>query len=231
MIGILGGTGLRDTDFLGGAKETVIETFHGHVTALKGRDFLYIDRHGADGKTLPHLINHKANIMAFREHGIDSIMSLTSVGSLKKGMPPKSLVVPHDFMQLSNLTTFFESEIMHVTPGLDAGLRRSIIDAAAKKKIRVVTKAVYFQAPGPRLETKAEISFMKDYADIVGMTMASEATLARELGIRYATLSSVDNYAHGVARAVPLFKDIAKSASEEREDVKKIVREVVEGFK
>jgi len=229
MIGILGGTGFHRTDFLGKAKEIEIETFHGRVAALRGKDFLFIHRHGMDKKVLPHLINHRANIMAFKEQGIKEILSITSVGSLKKEIAPKSLVVPHDFMQLTGIQTFFETEIVHVTPGLDEDLRKRILAVAKRSGIRVVPKAVYFQAAGPRLETCAEIDFLKDYADVVGMTMASEATLAKELGIKYATISKVDNYAHGVAGAVPDFDSIAESASEERADLKEIAKGMVEG--
>jgi 5'-methylthioadenosine phosphorylase len=231
MIGILGGTGFHRTDFLGGAEEVEIETFHGQVSALVGRDYLFVHRHGPDRKALPHLINHKANIMAYKEKGVKEILSITSVGSLREEIPPKALVVPHDYMQLTGIPTFFETEIAHVTPGLDADLRNRIISAAKRLGISVITEGVYFQAAGPRLETRAEINFIRDYADVVGMTMASEATLARELGIKYATISTVDNYAHGVAGAVPDFDGIAKSASEEREELKRIVKEVVEASK
>jgi 5'-methylthioadenosine phosphorylase len=231
MIGILGGTGFHKTDFLGKAEEIEIETFYGRVAALRGKDFLFIHRHGMDMKVLPHLINHRANIMAYKEQGVKEILSIASVGSLKKEIPPKSLVVPHDFMQLTNISTFFETEIVHVTPGLDEEMRKRILSVSRRLGIKVVPQGVYFQAAGPRLETCAEINFLKDYADVVGMTMASEATLARELGIKYATIATVDNYAHGVAGAVPDFDMIVESAAQEREDLKKITKGMVEGLK
>ena len=75
------------------------------------------------------------------------------------------------------------------------------LSAARKAHARAASKGVYVQATGPRLETRAEIAFFKTVGDVLGMTIASEATLAAELGLPYAALCSVDNYCHGIARS------------------------------
>ena len=227
MIGIIAGTGFYDLGFLGGAVEKTISTAYGEAYALSGKDFLFIQRHGRDRNTPPHMLNHKANISAFKHERISEIVALTSVGSMKKSMPPKSIIIPHDYMQFCAVPTFNDSRAAHIIPDLDEELRKKIIAAAQKLKIRVVTKGVYMQTIGPRLETRAEINMFKNYADIVGMTMASEATLAKELGMRYAAISLVDNYAHGIVETPPDFTQVVKAAAEQREGLKLIVKELI----
>jgi 5'-methylthioadenosine phosphorylase len=228
MIGLIAGTGFYDVDFLGKANEEVVNTKYGEAHAVMGSGFMLISRHGKDHSIPPHMINHKANISAFKEKGVDEVIGITSVGSLRKSMVIGSIIVPHDFMQLAGVQTFFDSAIVHVTPSIDGGVRRKLLLAAANLNIKVVSKGVYFQAIGPRLETKSEINLMKDYADIVGMTMATEATLSNELGIRYAAISTVDNYANGVTKEVLDFKKIIESMKGKKNNVKKIIKKVVE---
>jgi 5'-methylthioadenosine phosphorylase len=228
MIGIIAGTGFYDLGFLGEATEKTVKTAYGEAYALSGRDFLFIPRHGRDRNTPAHMLNHKANISAFKQEGITEIVSLTSVGSMKKSMVPKSMIVPHDYIQLSGVPTFNDSRATHITPGLDEELRKKIIAAAQKLRIRVTPRGVYIQTVGPRLETRAEISMFKDYADVVGMTMASEATLAKELGLKYAAISLVDNYAHGIVETPLDFTQVIKASAEQREGLKRIVKELIE---
>ncbi|MHC1635755.1 MAG: MTAP family purine nucleoside phosphorylase [Candidatus Methanospirareceae archaeon] len=227
-MGIIGGTSLFDVDFLSGAKEEEIKTKYGSAYVLRLHNVLFIPRHGKKRNIPPHKINHKANIAALKESGVDKIISVTSVGSLKLDIKPKSLVVPHDYIALWNIPTFYDDEIVHITPGLDEGLRRVIIKTANDLGIPIITRGVYFQTTGPRLETRAEIRLIRDYADIVGMNMASEATLAKELDIRYANISTVDNYAHGVIDEELDYKKIVKEASKDRKDLIRLLLKLIE---
>ncbi len=228
MIGIIAGTGFYDLGFLGVAGEKTIKTAHGEAYAIYGKDFLFIPRHGRDRNTPSHMLNHKANISAFKQEGVTEIIALTSVGSMKKSMPPKSIIIPHDYMHLSGIPTFNDSRAVHITPDLDEELRKKIIAAAQKLKIRVTPRGVYLQTTGPRLETRAEISMFKNYADVVGMTMASEATLAKELGLKYAAISLVDNYAHGILDTPLDFTQVIKASAEQRGGLKMIIKELIE---
>lgn len=107
-------------------------------------------------------------------------------------------------------------------------MRTAILNAAKELNIKLVAKGVYFQTSGPRLETRAEINFMKNYADIVGMCMASEATLAKELGLRYANISTVDNYAHGIIAAETLdYKQIVADASKSKDNLEKVLLKLI----
>lgn len=229
-LGIIGGTSLFGTKLIEDAKEKEVETKYGTVYLLFTADVLFIPRHGKERNIPPHRINYKANLAAFTDLGVEKIIGVTSVGSLKRAIKPRSLVVPHDYISLCSIPTFYDNEIVHITPGLDEGLRNSIIKVAKDfRGIDLVEKGVYFQTVGPRLETRAEINLIKNYADVVGMNMASEATLAKELGLRYANISTVENYAHGIIAGEELdYKKIVDAASKSRADLENVLIKLIE---
>jgi len=228
-LGIIGGTSLFGTKLLEGAEEKEVETIYGSVYLLVTDAYVFSPRHGKATNIPPHRIKYKAIISAFKELGVERIVGATSVGSLKRDITPRSLVVPHDYISLCNIPTIYDDELTHITPGLDEGLRTAILNAAKELNIKLVEKGVYFQTSGPRLETRAEINFMKNYADIVGMNMASEATLAKELGLRYANISTVDNYAHGIIADEELdYKQIVADASKSKVDLEKVLVKLIE---
>ncbi len=228
MIGIIGGTSFYKTELTRDFSEEVIETRYGRVYALFGDNVIFIPRHGKRSDIPPHRINHRANIMAFKERNVEMIIGVTSVGSLKREIRPRSLVIPNDYINLWNISTFYESEIMHITPGLDESLRGIIISTARRLGIKVIEKGIYVQTAGPRLETRAEVSLLRDYADIVGMNMGSEATLAKELNLRYANISSVDNYANGVIDEKLDFRMVIEEASKNRKKLERLLLAVIE---
>ncbi len=227
--GIIGGTSLFDTTLMSGCMAEEVNTRYGDVCIFVCSGFAFIPRHGRDRNIPPHRINHRANMMAFKELGIDRVIGVTSVGSLKEEIRPGTLLVPHDYISLCNVPTFFDDELVHVTPCLSEDLRHELIEAANSLDIPVIARGVYFQSVGPRLETKAEVQFMKHYADVVGMSMGAEATLAAELGIRYANLSSVDNYAHGIMGEELDYRKIVDAASRSRAMVEQVLMRVIYG--
>ncbi|MGB2841046.1 MAG: MTAP family purine nucleoside phosphorylase [Halobacteriota archaeon] len=228
-LGIIGGTSLFDTQLLEGAKEREVETKYGTVYLLSTADVVFIPRHGKDRNIPPHRINHKVNMAAFKQLGVEKIVGATSAGSLKLDIKPRSLIVPHDYISLCSIPSFYDDELVHVTPCLDEGLRTAILKVAKDSGVDLVEKGVYFQPAGPRLETRAEINFIKNYADVVGMSMASEATLAKELRLRYANVSTVDNYAHGIIAEEELdYKKIVDAASKSMADLEKVLMKLIE---
>jgi 5'-methylthioadenosine phosphorylase len=228
-LGVIGGTSLFGTKILEGAKEKWVETTYGRTYLLVTDELVFIPRHGKATNIPPHRINHRANLASFKLLGVEKVIGATSVGSLKRAITPRSLVVPHDYICLYNIPTFFDDEIVHVTPGLDDDLRSTLIAVSKELGLDLIEQGVYFQIAGPRLETKAEINFMKNYADVVGMNMASEATLATELGLRYADISTVDNYAHGIIEEEVLdYKKIVEDASKSRVDLEKVLIKLIE---
>jgi len=199
MLGIITGTNLIGEEFKGRKcrKETV-RTEYGDVEIFEGSDAIFLPRHGIAMDTPPHRINHRANISALKESGVDGVVCVCSTGSLNPEIPPGALVVPHDYINFGVPLTFYDDEIRHIVPELDGRLRSRIVKASHGKD-----GGVYVQTHGPRFETKAEIRVLGQFADIVGMTMANEATLCCEAGIPVAALCTVDNYANGVAAQEP----------------------------
>lgn len=217
-----------DLNFLEGLEEKIINNAYGTVYLLKNKDVVFLPRHGRDRKIPPHKINYRANIMVLRDLEAEKIIGIGCAGSLKKEITPGSILIPDDYMNFGKIESYYDSEIKHITPSLDEFLRERIIDSARRSGIKVIERGIYAQTLGPRLETKAEVSFLKDYADVVGMTMASEATLSKELEISYACINTVDNYAHGIVEEELDFEKIVKDASKNREKIAKLIEAVIE---
>jgi 5'-methylthioadenosine phosphorylase len=230
-LGIIGGTSLFGTKLTEDAEVREIKTKYGTVYLLStsAQKVVFLPRHGKETNVPPHRINYRANMQAFKDLGIERIIGTTSVGSLQRAIPPRSLVVPHDYISLCDIPTIYEYTIVHVTPGLDESLRQSIIRVTKDQGLTIVEQGVYFQTIGPRLETKAEINFMKNFADVVGMNMASEATLATELGLRYANISTVNNYAHGIIPEEELdYKKIIDDAAKSMADLESVLLKLID---
>ncbi len=222
-IGIIGGTSLFGANIFDSPKTVKVKTPYGRAVVYRKKSVFFILRHGKKRDTPPHMINYKANIFALKKLGVKKIIGVCSSGSLKKSIKPGSFVVPHDYMNFSRVPTYFDKRIAHTIPGLDSETRKALIMACGN----AVKKAVYFQAHGPRLETKAEVAFLSKFADLVGMTMASEATCAKELGIGYACLCTVDNYANGVVSKQLSIEEIKRHAARNREKTKRIIIKAV----
>jgi 5'-methylthioadenosine phosphorylase len=212
MIGIIGGTGLYNSTLMNRYAEENIETEYGLVKLFLGEQTAFLPRHGIDADIPPHRINFKANISAFKQKGIKEIIGVNSVGSLNENIPPPTILIPHDYMNPFRIPTYFDSKIVHITPSLSKSLRERIIQLAKAEKMNFIDRGIYIQTLGPRLETKAEIKMLKSYGEVVGMTMASEATLAKELELEYASICSVDNFANGIVKEELSFTNIKKNA-------------------
>ena len=220
---IIGGTSLLNSCCFAGWDEVSIETLYGHVhVRIKGRD-AYIQRHGSPPSP-PHLINHKANIAALKQLGVGGVVSINSVGSLKTGLRPGTFVTPNDFFSLWNIPTLFDKEMKFIVPRMDEGIRAYLTDLCKEAKLNVRESGVYIQTTGPRLETRAEVRFLKSLGDVVGMTMASEATLCMEYEIPYASLCSVDNYCHGIAKVPLTMDEINDNCRRNLESIERVVR-------
>jgi 5'-methylthioadenosine phosphorylase len=228
MLGITGGTSLLDAGFITELKATVVKSRYGTVHVLKNTRVVFLPRHGKDHRTPPHMINHKANMQAMSDLGVEEVVGINSAGSLNAKLRPCSIIIPEDFICFGKIETIYDTEIRHVTPGIDEGLRKRIIAAAEKAKVDAIEGGVYAQTAGPRLETRAEVRFLADYADVVGMTLASEATLACELNLRFASICTVDNYANGIAGKKLNFTDIMRDAKKNQERLKKILFALLE---
>lgn len=210
QLAIIGGTGLTELDGLQITHKQVMYTPYGEASHLThgsyaGKKLIFLPRHGARHTIPPHKINYRANLWALKELGVDTVIAVAAVGSIRREMQNSDLVIPHQLIDYtwSREHTFFAEGLTHVThidftePYCEK-LRQQLITAASQINCQIFTQAVYGATQGPRLETTAEIDRMeRDGCDIVGMTGMPEAALARELDLCYATCAVVVNPAAG----------------------------------
>ena len=225
---IIGGTLFYKSKLFSNTKPKEKSNCHGQTVLFISKNAIFLPRHGPNHNIPPHKINHNANMLALKDMGVEYIIGACSAGSLKKSIKPGTLVIPDDYINLYNQATIFNDSIVHITPELNEELRQIIIKTAAELEYKTINSGVYVQTTGPRLETKAEIKMLSKFADIVGMTMGQEASIAQELGIKYASLCSVDNYANGISSAEISSEDILEFAGRNSEKVKNIAIATVE---
>jgi 5'-methylthioadenosine phosphorylase len=234
-LGIISGTlALQGKSVFGELTEKIVETDFGAALVLHTPQLVLIPRHGRDPRQhiLPHRINHAANLAALKLLGVDEVIGLNSTGSLRKDLKPGAIVIPDDYILLDGGPTIFDSpdsKPLHITPVLHDGIRQKALDAARLCGIDAITSGIYWQTNGPRFETRAEIALMSRFADIVGMTMASEAIIAQELDIAYASICSVDNFAHGIGAQKLTLKGILEHARRNTEAIISIILKYLEG--
>jgi 5'-methylthioadenosine phosphorylase len=228
-LGLIIGSNKFNIDLLGSFEPHEIETTFGPAYFLKGvnNDLTVLPRHGSDNNIPPHMINHRANISGFQKLGINKILSFTSVGSLKLDLQPGQMLMPDDYMNWAQILTFFDTSIKHIIPGLDNEFRKSIYDDIKELPITIKFNGIYIQTQGPRLETKAEIQMMTNYGDVVGMTMASEATLAKELEIGYSNISVIDNFCNGLTEQPLSIQELNENQTKNSENISTILRKLL----
>jgi 5'-methylthioadenosine phosphorylase len=228
-LGIISGTlALQGKGIFGELTEEIVETGFGAALVLHAPRLALIPRHGKDPHRhiLPHRINHAANLTALKMLGVDEIIGIHSTGSLKKKLKPGAIVIPDDYILLYGGPTIFDSsdsKAVHITPVLHDEIRQKAIEAARRSGIDIIDGGVYWQTRGPRFETRAEIALMSRFADVVGMTMAAEAVIAQELEIPFASICSVDNFAHGIGEQKLTLESILWHARRNRETIIRII--------
>jgi purine nucleoside phosphorylase len=161
--------------------------------------YVVLARHGISSYRPPHRIDHAANLRALLEAGCDRALAICSVGGLRESVGVGTFLCPDQFIALHGTSTAFDDERGHVVPGFDDELRRAAISAWRESGgPKLLDGGTYWETQGPRFETEAEVRLIAAHADIVGMTMASEAVNAGQLGLRYAAVCIVDNLANGI---------------------------------
>lgn len=135
-----------------------------------------------------------------KQAGVTHIAAFGSVGSLRETLMPGSILVPSDFFAPFRVVTFHEEEQRFIVPGFQEEWRKSVIRFLVKAELHPIEQGVYVETLGPRFETPAEVRFLAQWGDVVGMTCASELTLASEMGIPLTVINIIDNYANGITR-------------------------------
>ena len=205
-IGIIGGSGLYNMPGITDIHEVPQETPFGAPSdafvlgTLEGKKVAFLARHGRGHRLLPSELNFRANIYGFKQLGVDRILSVSAVGSLKEEHKPLEFVIPDQFVDRTRhrVDTFFGSGVVaHVAFADPVCPQLSETVTAACKKAGVVAKrgGTYLCMEGPQFSTKAESNLYRSWGmDVIGMTNLQEAKLAREAEICYVTVAMVTDY-------------------------------------
>lgn len=212
IIGVIGGSGIYGIDGLEGVEEVAIETPFGapsgpYLTGtLGGARMVFLPRHGQGHRVLPHEINYRANIFGMKTLGVEWIVSLSAVGSMREDIRPGDMVIVDQFFDRTNgrASTFFGDGIAAhvsfgdpVSPVLADVLYRaaSAVAEADSEGFTVHRGGTYIVMNGPQFSTRAESNIYRGWGvDVIGMTNMPEAKLAREAEISYATVALATDY-------------------------------------
>lgn len=205
-IGIIGGSGLYAMPGLTSLREERVETPFGEPSdafvlgELEGRKVVFLARHGRGHRVLPSELNFRANIYALKKLGVERILSVSAVGSLKEEHKPTDFVIPDQFIDRTfhRASTFFGDGVVgHVAFGDPVCTTVTQTIAAACDAEGLIGKpgGTYVCMEGPQFSTRAESNLYRSWgADVIGMTNLQEAKLAREAEICYATVAMVTDY-------------------------------------
>jgi 5'-methylthioadenosine phosphorylase len=230
MEAIIAGTSLFRSTLFNNWDEVPVETPYGKVSVYKASRHLFLQRHGKK-RVPPHKVAHQANIWALKSLGVEGVIAVNSVGSLKASLKPGTFLIPDDFVSFHNIPTFFDYEMHFTIPLLDAGYAERMHRICAGLEIEAVLGGVYAQTTGPRFETKAEVNILKKFGDVVGMTMASEATLCMEYSMPYVSLCSIDNYCNGIVRAPLTMDEVEEQTLKNTRTIEMVMHSILsEGF-
>ncbi len=205
-IGIIGGSGIYDIEGITNVNTLTINTPYGPpsdkiiVGELEGVKFAFLPRHGRGHKISPSELNFRANIYAFKTLGVEKVLSISAVGSLKEELKPRDFVIPDQLFDRTKnrASTFFgEGIVAHVgfAEPFCPEVSRIVYDTAKQIGINVHKGGTYICMEGPQFSTKAESNTYRQLGfSIIGMTALPEAKLAREAEMCYVTIALVTDY-------------------------------------
>ena len=205
-IGIIGGSGLYSMPGLTDARELPQQTPFGDPSdayvlgTLAGRKVAFLARHGRGHRLLPTELNFRANIYGFKQLGVERIVSISAVGSLKEEHRPLDFVIPDQFFDRTRhrVDTFFgDGVVAHIAfaDPICPELAKAVEEACRKSGVTAKHGGTYVCMEGPQFSTKAESNVYRSWGmDVIGMTNLQEAKLAREAEICYVTIAMVTDY-------------------------------------
>jgi 5'-deoxy-5'-methylthioadenosine phosphorylase len=243
MLGIIGGSLVTKLANLDVTRRLVVRTPYGEPSAaltfgrIRGREVVFLARHGYGNTIPPHEVNYCANIWALHAQQVKDVVAIAAVGGIRGDLGPGTLAVPDQIIDYTHgrQSTYFsrtDHSVKHIDftlPYCEA-MRQRLIKAAQVAGEAVADRATYAATQGPRLETAAEINRLeRDGADIVGMTGMPEAALAREVGLCYAALAVIVNPAagRGTSQLAIRFADINEVSQRAMERVRTILEQLV----
>jgi len=204
--GIIGGSGLYDIEGIECLDRLDIDTPFGKpsdalmLATIHGHEVVFLPRHGRGHKIPPHRINYRANIYAMKLAGVNRIISISAVGSLREHIAPGDFVLVDQFVDRthSRASTFFDGPVVaHVSMAdpVCSCLKSELATACAKADIHTHRQGSYLVMQGPQFSSRAESELYRSWGmDVIGMTNLPEAKLAREAEICYATVAMSTDY-------------------------------------
>ena len=242
-IGIIGGSGLYSMNGLTDMREIRVKTPFGEPSdaivlgTLEGKRVAFLARHGRGHRILPSEINYRANIYAMKLLGAERIISVSAVGSLKEDLRPGEFLVPNQFFDRTKnrTSTFFGNGLVthvafaHPTCGQLSGV---LADACVHEAVKVHRRGTYICIEGPQFSTLAEAEVNRQLRfDVIGMTNLTEAKLAREAEICYATIAMITDYDcwhpdHESVTASQIIATLNQNAENAQKVLRAAVREV-----
>lgn len=242
-IGIIGGSGLENPDILKNPEKYNVDTPYGSLISplasgiISNKSVLLLSRHGRDHTVPPSQVNNRANICALKQAGCTHIIATTACGSLKQEIGRGDLVIPDQLIDFTHhrIHTFFEEfepgKMKHTSLAdpFDDKLRDLIIHSAQNAGIKVHPKGTVITIEGPRFSTRAESRMFRIWgADIINMSIAPEAILAREVGIPYAVIAMSTDYDSWKKDEVPvLWEDVIAVFNKNVNNVIRLLQEVI----
>ena len=240
-IGIIGGSGLYAMPGFTGQHEVRVETPFGEpsdpyvVGELEGKTVAFLARHGRGHRISPSELNFRANIYGFKKLGVEWILSLSAVGSLKEEHKPRDFVIPDQFVDRTRgrVSTFFgEGLVAHVSfaDPVCPHVARLLYDACVESGVKATLGGTYLCMEGPAFSTKAESNLYRSWGmDVIGMTNLQEAKLAREAEICYATVAMVTDYdcwhaEHAAVTVADIIQNLNANAANAAQVVRGAVR-------
>ncbi|MGE5173528.1 MAG: S-methyl-5'-thioadenosine phosphorylase [Betaproteobacteria bacterium] len=205
-IGVIGGSGLYEMEGLTQVKTVRVATPFGKpsddyiVGTLFGRRVAFLPRHGRGHRIMPTDINYRANIYGMKKLGVERIISVSAVGSMKEEIKPGDIVIPDQFYDHTKhrRSTFFGNGVVAHAGMADpvcADLSNALVDAGERVGATIHRGGTYFCMEGPQFSTRAEsLTYLAWNVDVIGMTNATEAKLAREAEICYSTIALATDY-------------------------------------
>jgi len=242
-VGIIGGSGLYTMSGLTETREVHVNTPFGEpsdaiaVGTLEGKRVAFLARHGRGHHILPSEINYRANIYAMKLLGVEQIISVSAVGSLKEDLQPGEFLVPDQFFDRTKnrQSTFFGDGLVahvafaHPTCGQLSGV---LADACGDEAVKVHPRGTYVCIEGPQFSTLAEAEVNRHLQfDVIGMTNLTEAKLAREAEICYATIAMITDYDcwhpdHESVTAAQIIATLNQNAENAQKVLRAAVREL-----
>jgi 5'-methylthioadenosine phosphorylase len=247
-IGVIGGSGLYEMEGFDDRREVALATPFGEpsdpfvVGRLEGREVVFLSRHGRGHRRSPSEVNYRANIWGMRKLGVDFLVAISACGSLREEIRPGDFVVIDQLIDRTrgrDATFFGDGVVAHVmfADPVTPALASALAGAAEKSGARVHRGGTYVCMEGPAFSTRAESRLYRSWgADVIGMTNLTEAKLAREAELAFATLALATDYdcwhdVHGDVTVEEVIRVLRQNVDRAKQTVRHLCRDFPDGLR